>query len=167
MSLHLTVPYPSLLPLVSLPHVMVPVPLHSFVSGRAGNKPSPAADGSISLGDGLGGHAIPLQPCVPTGQKLLYKVVASQWICSHSKLWRVIKMVFYMFNLVNLWCGCLFVFDYRCCVHGWATVLTMRRSLNGTLVGKACSVKSCWHSHSSKRNSMKLWTSWTVQCPQA
>lgn len=73
--------YPSLsllFPLVSLLHVMVPVSLHSFVSGRAGYQPSPAADGAISLGDGLGGHAVPLQPCVPAGQKLLYKVVAGQ-----------------------------------------------------------------------------------------
>lgn len=48
------------------------------MSGRVGYQPSPAADGAVSLGDGLGGHAVPLQSCVPAGQKLLSKVVASQ-----------------------------------------------------------------------------------------
>lgn len=55
-----------------------PVFLLSTVSGRAGYQPSPAADGAISLGDGLGGHVVPLQPCVHAGQKLFYKVVAGQ-----------------------------------------------------------------------------------------
>lgn len=58
--------------------MVVFVSLHSFVSGRAGYQPSPAADGAISLGDGLGGHAVSLQSFVPAGQKLLSKVVASQ-----------------------------------------------------------------------------------------
>lgn len=57
---------------------MASVSLLSSVSGRVGYQPSPAADGAISLGDGLGGHVVPLQPCVPAGQKLLYKVVAGQ-----------------------------------------------------------------------------------------
>lgn len=51
------------------------------MSGGAGYQPSPAADGAIQLGDGLGGHVVPLQPCVPTGQKLLYKVVAGKRQC--------------------------------------------------------------------------------------
>lgn len=57
---------------------MASVSLFSFVSGRTGHQPPPAADGALSLGDGLGGHAVPLQPCVPAGEKLLYKVVAGQ-----------------------------------------------------------------------------------------
>lgn len=59
-------------------HVMSLVFLLSFVSGRAGYQPSPAADGAIQLGDGLGGNAVALQPCVPAGQKLFFKVVAGQ-----------------------------------------------------------------------------------------
>lgn len=39
----------------------------SLVSGRAGYQPSPAADGAISLGDGLGRHAVPLQPGLAFG----------------------------------------------------------------------------------------------------
>lgn len=48
------------------------------MSGRAGYQPSPAADGAISLGHGLGGHAVPLQPRLPAGQKLFHKMVAGQ-----------------------------------------------------------------------------------------
>lgn len=72
--------YPSLFLLFLLvsPHVMSPVFLLSSVSGRASYQPSPAADGAISLGDGLGGYVVPLQPRVPAGQKLLFKVVAGQ-----------------------------------------------------------------------------------------
>lgn len=65
-------------PLVSLLLMMAPVSFLSSVSGRAGYQPTPAADGAISLGDGLGGHVVPLQPRVPAGQKLLYKVAAGQ-----------------------------------------------------------------------------------------
>lgn len=54
--------------------------LLSSVSRRTGYQPSPAADGAVSLGDGLGGHVVPLQPCVSAGQKLLFKVVAG--LCS-------------------------------------------------------------------------------------
>lgn len=37
----------------------------SFMSGGAGYQPTPAADGAVSLGDGLGGNAVSLQSCVP------------------------------------------------------------------------------------------------------
>lgn len=66
------------LPLISCLNVMIPDSFYSFVSGGASYQPSPAADGAISLGDGLGGNAVPLQPCVTARQKLLYKVVAGQ-----------------------------------------------------------------------------------------
>lgn len=46
-------------PLISL-HATADLSRCSFVSGRAGYQPSPAADGAISLGLGLGGHAVPL-----------------------------------------------------------------------------------------------------------
>lgn len=56
------------------------------MSGRAGYQPSPAADGAISLGHGLGGHAVPLQPRVTAGQKLFHKMVTGQSIKMYSEL---------------------------------------------------------------------------------
>ena len=94
-------------------HVITSISGSSFVSGRAGDQPSPAADGAISLGDGLGRHVVPLQPCVPAGQKLFYKMVAGQWMYLHRKRYKYCtkKARFLtVFNLVNK----LFVSVYIC-----------------------------------------------------
>lgn len=48
----------------------------SFVFRGIGYQSSPAADGAISLGHGLGGNAVPFKPGFSAGQKFFPKMVA-------------------------------------------------------------------------------------------
>lgn len=50
---------------ICISHVKISLSCQSFMSGRAGHQPAPAADGAVSLGDGLGGNVVSLQSCVP------------------------------------------------------------------------------------------------------